>query len=130
MPVPLLLTLLAAVTLPRFVPRRNEQSRLPETISPSSFRSFDPTTGLASFGNRSDGIVGSSFGSFGLGVVCTRRQQVQQRAHLLALRAQKARSSFGNSPATSPAASHVVSTGAAEFVRYFPTPGAARCRHG
>ncbi len=64
MPVPRILTLLVAVTLPRFLLQRDEQSRPSEISAPSSFRSLDETTGTASIGHRSDGIVGTSFGRF------------------------------------------------------------------
>ncbi len=64
MPVPLILTLIAAVTMSRFALRRDEHSRPSEMSTPRSFRSFDQTTGMASFGNRSDGIVVTSFSSF------------------------------------------------------------------
>ncbi len=128
MPVPLILTLIAAVTLPRFLPRRDEQSRPSEMSAPSSFRSFEQTTGMASFGKRSDGIMETSFGSCGLRLVCTRRKQVRQGAHLLALRAQEARSSFRNFVIAPPAgASHSSRRVRREFVRQI-SPAAAVAR--
>ncbi len=57
---------------------------------------------LSLFGNSAAVLPLSSFGSFLCVAVSTRRKQVPQLAHLLAPRAQRALSSFGNSDEAPP----------------------------